>query len=61
MKAKILISYYPSEPGYEIYRVYLEKHFDQAEDDLVLLKNSGTSKEYKLEESFIYPIKQKGD
>ncbi len=49
MEAKVLVSYYTCDNGFEVHRIYLEPDFEQAEKDLDLLVNdSGTSKNWKL-------------
>ena len=55
MKAKVLVSYYRGEGGHTIHRIYLEPHFDQAEADLKMMQNDGSSsKEWELQETEIY-------
>lgn len=55
MKAKVLISYYRGEGGHTIHRIYLEPHFDQAEADLKMIQDDGSSsKEWELQETEIY-------
>jgi hypothetical protein len=55
MKAKVLVSYYRGEGGHTVHRVYLEPHFEQAEADLKMIKDDGSSsKEWQLLETEVY-------
>jgi hypothetical protein len=55
MKAKVLVSYYRGEGGHTIHRVYLEPHFVQAEADLKMIQDDGSSsKQWELLETGVY-------
>ena len=55
MKAKVLISYYRGEGGHTVHRVYLEPHYEQAEADLKMIQDDGSSsKEWQLLETDVY-------
>lgn len=56
MKAKVLSCYYPGESGYEIVRVYLEPHFEQAAKDYSMTSKYCTDKFWKLEEVELFTL-----
>jgi hypothetical protein len=55
MKAKLLISFYRSEGGHKVHRVYLEPHFEQAQKDLDMIQDADSlGKDWELQECEVY-------
>jgi len=50
MKLKILMSYYPREGGTKLHRAYLERDFQQAEDDLYLINSTNPDRTFEIVE-----------